>query len=216
MSLWLTRILLPKCFLESQIDGRGTVYSLFKDDYAAHKTSWELFPNCPNAKRNFLTRLLLESDDISFFVLSEIPPHRPVWCPEIFFGTKRVSASFLDHSTYRFDLFANPTKMTHPERKDTLGKNGKRLALLKEEEQRAWFDRKAVANGFIVDFDSLRVAKPINRYFYKNGIRGNHIGVRFTGVLSVTDKDLFAKAFSHGIGTAKGFGFGMLMIQPIH
>ena len=88
--------------------------------------------------------------------------------------------------------------MTHPERKDTLGKNGKRLALLKEEEQRAWFDRKAVANGFIVDFDSLRVAKPINRYFYKNGIRGNHIGVRFTGVLSVTDKDLFAKAFSHG------------------
>lgn len=217
MSIWLTRVNLPKDFLESRLEGRvGKAYSLFKDDYAAHKASWEFFPGSPDSKRTFLTRLMPEGEVSRFFILSDMPPVRPGWCPEHLFDVKEISENFLKHEFYRFDLFANPTRMTHPEGRSDPRKNGKRQALLKEEEQLGWILRKAADNGFSVEPDTLLIDKPMDRYFYKNGIRGNHVGVRFRGILKVTDQQLFNNAFTKGIGTAKGFGFGMLVLQPVY
>ncbi|NLG15041.1 MAG: type I-E CRISPR-associated protein Cas6/Cse3/CasE, partial [Lentisphaerae bacterium] len=36
-----------------------------------------------------------------------------------------------------------------------------------------------------------------------------------SGILEVVERDSFTKGFSQGIGSAKGFGFGLLMLQPI-
>jgi CRISPR system Cascade subunit CasE len=38
--------------------------------------------------------------------------------------------------------------------------------------------------------------------------------VRFDGVLVVTDLDRFSTALPAGIGSAKGFGFGLLSLAP--
>jgi CRISPR system Cascade subunit CasE len=51
--------------------------------------------------------------------------------------------------------------------------------------------------------------------FVKQGHRGKHIGVDFQGVLRVTDRAAFHYAFETGIGPAKAFGFGLLMLQPV-
>ena len=57
---------------------------------------------------------------------------------------------------------------------------------------------------------------PAGRHpFHRRGDEGLHVGVRFRGVLNVTDKERFADAFRHGIGSAKGFGFGMLILKPV-
>ena len=44
---------------------------------------------------------------------------------------------------------------------------------------------------------------------------GTHAGVRFRGRLQVTDRERFIHAFHHGIGSAKAFGYGMLLLQPL-
>ena len=40
-------------------------------------------------------------------------------------------------------------------------------------------------------------------------------GVRFDGVLAVTDPDALTGAVRQGIGPAKGFGFGLLSLAPL-
>ena len=42
-----------------------------------------------------------------------------------------------------------------------------------------------------------------------------HFAVCFEGVLKVTDEDLFTETVENGIGSAKGFGFGLLSLAPI-
>ena len=78
--------------------------------------------------------------------------------------------------------------------------------------QRAWLDRKAERAGFrVLD---CRVS---DRGFQVSR-KGDgapplrHLCVDFEGVLQVTDPDRFLAAMRSGIGSAKGFGFGLLSI----
>jgi CRISPR system Cascade subunit CasE len=41
---------------------------------------------------------------------------------------------------------------------------------------------------------------------------GRFLAVRFEGVLEVTDPDQLLQTVSEGIGSAKGFGFGLLSL----
>jgi CRISPR system Cascade subunit CasE len=44
---------------------------------------------------------------------------------------------------------------------------------------------------------------------------GKHVAVDFRGVLRVQDREKFKRTFAAGIGSAKGFGFGLLMLEPV-
>ena len=46
-------------------------------------------------------------------------------------------------------------------------------------------------------------------------MRGLHSTVDYQGVLTVTDPIRFHEAFTRGIGSAKAFGFGLLVIAPL-
>lgn len=181
------------------------------DTYAWHQAVWKCFPHAKN--RDFLTRILADG---SCFVLSRIQPSRPDWCPESGWKAKEIASTFLDHTVYRFDLFANPTiRLLH----DAQGHNyerGKepRVPLIHVPLQQAWLERKGKAHGFCIQ--SLDIDPARKLYFRRKGKQGLHVGVRFRGVLQVTDKQLFEKAFYTGIGGAKAFGFGMLLLQPLH
>jgi CRISPR-associated protein Cas6/Cse3/CasE subtype I-E len=61
----------------------------------------------------------------------------------------------------------------------------------------------------------VTIGAPIDEHFTRNGKRGKHVSVDFQGILNVTNQDRFKKAFCKGIGSAKAFGFGLLMLQPI-
>ena len=79
---------------------------------------------------------------------------------------------------------------------------------------RIWLDRKAAQGGFAVT--ECVVGPPQASYFVnKRRKRGKHNSVDFQGLLRVTDRAAFQSAFHEGIGPAKAFGFGLLLLEPV-
>ena len=115
-----------------------------------------------------------------------------------------------------FQLCANPTKKVSKKLSNgSLTKNGRRLPLSKREELAEWIKRKGEQGGFNVDEATLRTFSRGREYFEKKGQSGVHSAVEFEGVLTVTDPSKFHGIFARGIGSAKAFGFGLLVIAPI-
>ncbi len=205
---WLARVILTKDDLES---------CRLIDTYKWHKAVWQCFPDFQGGDRPFLLRFNQRDEGAQTYILSDVEPVRPDWCPVRGWAIKEISAGFLEHARYRFDLLANVTKKLIV--RDASGarrKNGIRVPLIHEEDQRNWLCAKGLQHGFLLDESVAISIDPAGRYpFRRAGKYGLHVGVRFRGVLNVTNKDLFSMAFYKGIGSAKAFGFGMLLLQPI-
>jgi CRISPR system Cascade subunit CasE len=116
--------------------------------------------------------------------------------------------------------------------------NGKRILgprkACRDDEQRLdWLRRKANAGGFAIETVGLslvewRNTKPLQamdgapietheearRRAFGPGSPQRLGAVRFDGVLMVTAADRFLRTLADGIGTAKGFGFGLLSLAP--
>lgn len=194
------------------------------DGYAWHQRLWECFPLDPVARRDFLSRLDSGDGWSRAWLLSNRRPARPDWCPAGCFEVKEVSPSFLSHARYAFDLRANPVRalvQRGPDgqplrRQDGKRRSGKRVPIIRPDELRTWLDRKASEAGFRVD-DSrpLEIGPSVAAHFRKEAHAGYHSGVVFRGVLEVTDPVRFRQAHAHGIGAAKGFGFGLLLLAPL-
>ena len=97
----------------------------------------------------------------------------------------------------------------------TKKKNGQRVALSKREDLIDWIKRKGEQHGFTLDPASLKTVPRPRQQFSKKGKTGTHTATEFTGKLQVTDPTEFLKAATHGIGSAKAFGFGMLCLVPL-
>lgn len=206
------------------------------DSYAWHKKLWDCFPNAPEAKRDFLTRVDQLEGAFRIWLMAKRKPVRPHWCNPAEFVLKEIAPSFLKHRYYAFDLRANPVKALV--QKDSSGaavvqtngkwKRGKRVPLVKPEELRAWLMHKGevrcrdqstgmdVPGGFrIMEEKPLEIRPMVENYFRKKEQSGYHGGVQFRGILEVTDPERFIETYQSGIGSAKGFGFGLLLLAPI-
>lgn len=100
----------------------------------------------------------------------------------------------------RFRLQANPT----------VKRDGKRHAILTEENLRAWLARKGQVHGFRVAPEQVQVVKLGKKFGKKR--QQTWYAVQFDGVLTVTDSDALISALGNGVGSAKAFGFGLLSI----
>lgn len=224
---WLTRI---------EIDAKAARVEGLLDNYAWHKRLWECFPDAPESKRDFLTRIDQLEGSFRAWILSSGKPVSPQWCLPGDFAIKEVSPSFLAHRYYAFDLRANPVKTTVQRgpngetlfRANGKRKQGKRVPLVKPEELRAWLIRKGdvrcrdnatgldVPGGFcILEEKPLEISPMEESYFRKKGQNGYHGGVQFRGTLEVTDSAKFIETYHSGVGSAKGFGFGLLLLAPV-
>lgn len=78
-----------------------------------------------------------------------------------------------------------------------------------------WLARKGEQYGFIVGEHEVRADGYHQERFYK--AKGKHqvniSTIDFTGLLTVTDPERFKDALYSGIGPAKGFGCGLLMVR---
>lgn len=120
---------------------------------------------------------------------------------------------------FRFRLRANPC----------VTRNGKRLGLLRLEEQETWIERKAQQHGFslphLASFDPSESSQERIDVRISQGqmIRGEQHGgngiriysVLYDGVLTVMDPDTFRVALQTGIGHGKVMGLGLLSVAPI-
>lgn len=116
--------------------------------------------------------------------------------------SKEIKWAFEPDQLYRFRLLANPT----------VTREGKRLGLLKEEDQLAWIERQMHKAG----------AKLLGCQVRCNGLQKSgknptkqeneqtHLSVLFDGVLQVVDAKHLAEMGLHGVGPAKGYGFGLV------
>lgn len=194
------------------------------DNYGWHQRIWECFPDAPDSSRDFLTRIDALESSMRLWILSRRKPVRPDWCPEGSFALKEISRSFLSHSRYAFDLRANPTRT--PVAKGSDGKpllrpdgkraHGRRVLLTKREDIHAWLLRKASDSGFkVLAAPPLEIGPVVECHFRAKDRSGFHGGVQFRGALEVEDREKFIHAYCSGIGSAKGFGFGLLLLAPL-
>lgn len=216
---WLTR-------MEIDADLRRTHKIL--NSYDWHKRLWECFPGSPDASRDFLTRIDSQERQTVLWLASVREPICPAWCPPDCFAQKKIAPSFFLHKRYAFDLVANPTKKLNVKGSDgTYLRQGKRVSLSSEPDLRAWIERKGkercrglngelVGGGFrINEAHPLEISPVVEQHFRKPGHVGLHGGVRFRGVLEVTNMPDFVATYRSGLGSAKSFGFGLFLLAPL-
>lgn len=106
-----------------------------------------------------------------------------------------------------FRLRANPTKRI----KDT----AKRVGLVREEDQRAWLERKLAAAGAMLISVNIASERAIHGKLFKENEpkkRMSFFCTRFDGVLQVKDPLQLVGSIQTGFGSAKGLGFGLLSL----
>ena len=110
---------------------------------------------------------------------------------------------------FRFRLRANPSKRSISD--------GKRQGILKTEEQVDWLRNKGLHGGFeVIDVSVVNEGFSNDKMTDEdnNKHRLTVLSVRFDGLLRVIDPEAFLLTIREGIGSAKGFGFGLLSIAP--
>jgi CRISPR system Cascade subunit CasE len=124
-------------------------------------------------------------------------------------GVKAFDVELATGQVLAFRLRANPTVMRRFESGDH-----KRVGLHGEEEQRAWLERKGDHGGFRVDAVRTSHQEEVHARIARGGDthRVKMLAVQFDGLLQVADADRMAHALSHGIGSGKGLGFGLLSL----
>ena len=187
-----------------------------RDTYDWHQKVWQAFGGRDGASRDFITRVDRLEDNFRLLIVSATQPRKPDWCPTDCFQTKVMPDAFFGHARYRFSLLANPTRKLRVDNPNgTRKKNGQRVPLRKREELVAWLQRKAETGGFHFDAHSLRTVPRGREYLHKPGATGLHTVVEFQGVLEVVDPAAFRITIQRGIGSAKAFGFGLLVLAPL-
>lgn len=141
------------------------------------------------------------------------------------------------NQTFSFRLRANPTKRIARVAGGNPKLKGKRVGLLREEDQISWLVRKGQEReidkpgGFELltqhalpsnteahDVPLVRVRQEGKQGGRKRGNGRSHttthLSVLFDGILRITDADNFRETLTRGIGSAKAYGFGLLSIGP--
>lgn len=118
-------------------------------------------------------------------------------------------------------------------------KRGKKVPIVKSNELKHWLTQKGKVRAVICKKNDPRIELPggfkiiesenrpleirpmVESHFRKKDKKNNkeyaayHGGVQFRGILEVTDQKAFTETYYSGVGSAKGFGFGMLLLAPV-
>jgi len=210
-------------------DPAGVMAALKADDYALHQMLWKLFPGDPEASRDFLFRHDEEQRWPVFYLVSQRQPDHH-GDNLLLVASKPYQPQLRTGETLSFSLRANPvhTRKTDganskTRKRDDVVMHLKRQykqadadaaptqAELAQEAGEQWLNRQAERHGFqvlSVRADNYRQLRLDAR---KRNIRFSTLD--FTGLLQVTETDAFARALCKGIGPAKAFGCGLLLVR---
>lgn len=190
--------------------------------YEWHRALWRLFPNRPAESRRsqdaardgFLFRVerMETGRGARLLVLSDISPHDIADGIQVVRTTTDFTPTFPAGHGLTFKLTANPVKtiVDKDGRVNAKGETKKcRVPLIKEEQQRDWLSRHLDGIAILDQLD-IRQEQPV--YFRKDGV-GKIVPVTFEGRITVTDGQRLAEVMRNGIGPAKAFGCGLLLVR---
>ena len=197
----------------------GSVYEL-------HRTIWRAFPDGDPGRILFRVDIPRLGSTPVVLVQSN---HEPDWSklPLGYLKTspewKPFQPCFSIGQVLGFRLRANPTLRVHANNQ-ALGTQwaGKRVALFQENDLLDWLERKAKVGGFALGETpgapanwGIRVTPEPRVFTGKPGHGGWFQSVLFEGRIRVWEPDKFLETLALGLGSAKGFGFGLLSVVPV-
>jgi len=223
---------LSRIRLRPDAAGKREFWQAMGSEYQAHHMVWDLFTDGPERERDFLYRV----EDVDglptiYAACRREPVNRGgMWTIE----TKPYDPILRSGQQLAFVLRANPVRTKCDEKgkhhrhdvvmeaKTRLKQQGRSREEWPPEPEIvgqagfAWLATRGEANGFSVAEGDVRADGYTQRRFRKR--KGRHdislSTIDYTGILTVTDPDLFKVALFGGIGTAKGFGCGLMMVRP--
>jgi CRISPR system Cascade subunit CasE len=219
--------------LKSDANKNPAFWRSLEDIYKMHRVLWSLFADSDDRKRDFLYRCEEKRGAVVFFDVSDREPHdtRGLWHIE----SKSYQPQLNAGQRLTFVLRANPIRSKkdadkRQHRHDVIMEAKTRLKQagqlegdrppeneIVQEEGYRWLATRALQYGFAVNEAEVRVDGYRQHRFLKP--KGSH-QVRFstieiTGMLTVADPELFREALNHGVGPAKGFGCGLMLVRRV-
>ncbi len=194
-----------------------------RNPYEIHRRLWRLFPDevretrrdAAEARQGFLFRFEQYVTGRPLRVLLQSRKAPAVAEGAALLGVREFDPHPEAGQSLAFVLTANPIKTvadvfkdSKPDKRST----GVRVPLLKEEQQRDWLTRKLAG---IADLDQVAIAPQAPIYFRKANRAGKIVPAVFEGTLRVADGDALRKLLLGGVGPAKAFGCGLLLVRRI-
>ncbi|MFQ5433141.1 MAG: type I-E CRISPR-associated protein Cas6/Cse3/CasE [Nitrospinota bacterium] len=200
-------------------------------DYEYHKYLWKLFGKTKDQNRNFIYRRQRVNGWPLFYAVSENVPEDSDGLWEIDF--KKYTPKLNDGMRLSFSLTANPVRTEKigdtkkrkrhdvvMDAKHKLKEQGVKkedfpsMLELMQKTGYEWLNSRAEKNGFSLDERQVRVDGYDQKRFYKKTGEVRYSTLDFEGLLTVIDPGLFLRTLYHGIGPAKSFGCGLMLVRP--
>ncbi len=180
-----------------------------KNIYDVHRRLWQAFPNLgKKATRPFLFYM---SEKLKFYELLM----QSSYCPQLIknadfnlLASKVFNPQFESQQHLSFLLCANPVKRP----KQIIKKYNPRIPLLNEDERIQWLQRQ-LSGGAILEEVQIEAQNVLS--FQKKQYMGTLVTATYSGVLQVDNVHQFIEKYQNGIGPAKGFGCGMMLIRKV-
>ena len=204
---------------------------IYQDVYLLHKKIWELVSRSENQKRDFLYRVEYDAyQNIKHIYL--LAPHQIASRNNLKIAVSpRYQPQIETGECLYFKLRANPIIKRKKngkakeyglimDAKHQCKKNGQNyldqfsMDELISDVGMKWLGRKGEQHGFSVKRFEVKIGN--DREYSIGSPRKETFTLRtldFDGVLTVVDPGLFADALYKGIGSAKAFGCGMMMVK---
>ena len=196
--------------------------------YSAHQMLWRLFPDAPDAERDFLFREESGDGRPRFHLVSRRIPQGVEGLFRV--NTKPYHPQLRTGQRLRFSLRANPVvtqksgedgkRQRHDvimAAKKKIGKKPFDTQVLIIENGAKWLEDRAPNHGFAFDSSELRVNGYRQHRLSKPGKSGDirYSTLDYDGIMTVTDPDRLVTALFEGIGRAKAFGCGLLLVRKV-
>lgn len=204
-------------------------WRVFQSSYILHQSIWRLFGDRADRKRDFLYRLEQNKSRPIIYTVSAREPSgtQNLWHVE----AKRYEPKINPGARLAFMLRTNPIRAKRDEEnkqhrhdvvmeaKTRLKEQGvkKPVSQIIQEEGFNWFSSHAEKCGFIVKPEDVR-ADGYQQHRFLKGKGGKQVSLStldFNGVLTVADSKLFLETLYKGIGPAKAFGCGLMLVRRI-
>lgn len=225
--MFLTRATLA---MGAESSDRGRIPDL--SEYRIHQEIWRLFPDTPAGTRPFLYRKEDFSGKPFFLILSDTLPrsNADVWAleckeymPAIRAGERLhfvlranpvISRHGADGKSHRHDVIMDAKRQMRQDPSYTSGHDTSRI---ETDASRGWLKSRGPSHGFSVEEGDVRVCG--YRQWTVRKPKALHPArisvVDFEGILEVEDAGTFLVSLRDGIGPAKGFGCGLMLVRRI-